>query len=314
MMSCWVKGRVLFILRSKEVFNNACDKSAGKRTQAETSGEVVAACSFFARGLGWDSTTDVATGAEISRGFAGAISGVSVCGFGVPCLMSAMASGGRLAGCNASDMVLRVSVGFIRGQLLEKILEFGGRITGSLGGHSPNDRALAGGVGVSLTKPQAVAGRHSKALNGLQKLLREPVLRLELIRDDDGIGQSAANLLDLFEDGDGLNDGAKIEYGRPAGKQRHVGQTQNGAGHFGKAGGTIGDNEFKIGADLRQLRNDILGGVKLDGFNLRGGLLQPDGGRVLHVGINQDNSPPLFGKPDCEVNGDGGFSDSPLGI
>jgi len=59
-----------------------------------------------------------------------------------------------------------------------------------------------GGVGVSLTEPEAVACGHPEILNGLQQLLREPVLRLELVRDDDGVRQSAANLLDLFQDGD----------------------------------------------------------------------------------------------------------------
>lgn len=128
-ISCWVKGRTRLIFRSAEARRSARGSGAGTRTFIATKG----GCSASRSRLGWGFAATMTSVAGVTagvpplsgcdKGFAGATfnGAFGVCGFGVPSLMMAKASGGRVGGRSAA-LMLRRAVWFIGGELFKEEL------------------------------------------------------------------------------------------------------------------------------------------------------------------------------------------------
>ncbi len=137
--------------------------------------------------------------------------------------------------------------------MLEQKLKLCGGRSRAFRVHAPNNSPLARRVGVSLAEPKPLPDRHPHALNGLQKLVGKPILRLEFIGNDDFSGQSIADTLNLVIDFKGVNDGPQIQNGGAAWENRQISKAENGAGHFRQTRRTVGDNIIILDRQFGQL-------------------------------------------------------------
>jgi hypothetical protein len=161
-MSCWVYGFSLLSFLSDAAFSKATGIFDGTLTVKEAKEAVSTPLSFCVRNFdsadGW--ALDCSVGIDCAwPGDGLAATGITsgVCGVGVPALIKAIASE-VILGVSESVSVLRFcSMG---SQLLKEKLHFGTRVAGALAFHTPDDSALAGGIGVGLAKPKAIASRH----------------------------------------------------------------------------------------------------------------------------------------------------------
>jgi len=144
--------------------------------------------------------------------------------------------------------------------------------------------------------------------------LGEPVILPDHAEHDYGSWLASSDVLGLSKDIGCLGECADFQHTRLAWDDGQVGPQQQGATCFGVASGPVCDDEVSLLSQDRQAIKDFVGISEPHGARLRHRFSGPLRRGLLGVAIGERNAVPLLVQPGGEMNGDGRFPDSALGI